>query len=721
MQLPADYYPLMIATLVPKNDGLRLIMPNEEYDLGSDYVSEIWQIVAECQGQQSLPQICKKLSISVGEELARKLIEDFAQLGAIIDSRHFFEYFHRVSSNLQTYASHRSDEEILRNHDSERIPPKVGKRIGLPKPQGTIVALAELRKSVRVFGDEEVSLEAISSILKGAYGKSKSGHFAVPSAGGLYPMRIFMIVAKEQKDLPIGIYEYDNFNSLILFDDHPDFESLSYALNCKGTPFSAPIVFVITGDKERQSFKYSNMAYKFMAMEAGAISQAITLGAIEHGYSTCELGALFDEPILQELRLEGQMSFVAIAFGRESDAAYQNPWIETAKVRDALVGDGLPVSGVQMVGYSEDYEQRYFQYVAFSKGETISKGISTAESEAMLKAIAEAYERDIAGKIRWDVNCTLEELQGKYPNCTALRPNELLPLSDEQYDNFDFIGRYSADADPVQWIRGVSLADSTKTVFVPIESVFYPVNEKLIGRKPFAKTCSSGFAVHKTRVEAIRSAVLELVERDCLMRVWLKKEPCSVIPVNEWPEYLIRRRSFWAQHGRHVRLLDISHHGIAACLAIIDGGDYPCFVSGAAATDKADDANCLIKAFQEAESRLIYGLNYPVRRILWPKDVRDVLDHELLYAQSSEYHDALDFLFESGEQKRWTRPTATLHDLAKELNIVIVDLTEKASPLFAVKAISPKLVPITFGYGMECWTHPSLSLKEKPTMPHFFA
>lgn len=155
---------------------------------------------------------------------------------------------------------------------------------------------------------------------------------------------------------------------------------------------------------------------------------------------------------------------------------------------------------------------------------------------------------------------------------------------------------------------------------------------------------------------------------------------------------------------------------------IIVGESYPCFVSGAACS--LDDFNSTVqKAFYEAETRLIYGLNNPEITMIRPESVSSVTDHELLFAQNRDFHRYIEYLFSSEEV--WQTPTATamIEELLHKLDVAVVDVSEPGSPIFVIKAISPKLIPINFGYGTEHYTHSTLDgvAKVCHEIPHYFA
>lgn len=67
--------------------------------------------------------------------------------------------------------------------------------------------------------------------------------------------------------------------------------------------------------------------------------------------------------------------------------------------------------------------------------------------------------------------------------------------------------------------------------------------------------------------------------------------------------------------------------------------------------------------------------------------------------------------------------TTSLDTLRHKLDTVIVDVSEEDSTLRVVKVLSPKLIPISFGFGARHYSHHSLTCVVDDThlMPHYFA
>lgn len=706
--------PLLIVPTILKGGHIRFLLPNKEIELESEITEIAWSILGMCNGKVSIGSITRQLA-EIDDTYIIGFLSDLEYLGVIADSRSVYKHFHAVCSNPATYPSDITDEEALMHARSPRMPIKKGRQIKLaPSSVSRLVRLQRCRFSCRNFSGKPLKLSELGNVLDIGYSLERH---AVPSAGGLYPMKLFVIALNDQIDFPAGYYEYDNESDcLVLFNDNPDVQRISHVFNSIGLPFNASVLLVIAADADRQPYKYSNLGYRFMAIEAGEISQNISLGAVEAGLATCMLGGVRDNELTNELQLIGCLPFVSIALG-ESVAV--NPTLVAPSSLDCLeaelVGSDKPVQRTWLVDdtFSNNFDKSYFQVLADTQNNQVASGISTSWFEAKNKAIAEGFERQCSSNVRYDICSTARDL----PNAW-LDPRVVAPLTNEQYEKLPHLQNFTENTE-LEWIKGVDMQG--KSVFVPIDLVFYPING--IHRKLIVDTCSSGFAAHVSYEEAVNLGMLELVERDSLMRYWFEERSPRKLSRRILPTHLRNRAEYWDRLGYNVSVLDVSQRGVVVIEVIITSDNYPCFVSGASSTTDALEAS-LIKAFQEAESRLICRLNETEVQRIEPNSVYSVLDHELLYAQSKAYHEHVRFLLEGDESSIMPTATTSVNELRNKLKIVVVDVSNQRYPtLKTVKVLSPELIPISFGFGAGYYSHHSIEnvAFAKRFMPHYFA
>jgi thiazole/oxazole-forming peptide maturase SagD family component len=705
--------PLLVVPAIPKEGGIKFIMPRSVFSLDEDIALQSWTILEFCNGVNTIDDITEQLKDRIDPVFISGFLSDLNSLGIIVDSRRIYMHFHAISGNPTVYGSGITSDEIVTHTKSSRPLVKSGTVFTFQQNvQSKVFNLQQLRKSCRGFSSELISIDEIGGLLDIGYSYARH---AVPSAGGLYPMKIYAIVHENQKDFPAGYYEYDNENNcLVLFNQYPDKQRTLYAFNDIRMPFDAPIVMIIAADVDRQTRKYSNIGYRFMAIEAGEIAQNISLASSEFGLSSCQLGGLLENVISEELGMEDCLPFLGIAIGKKADYEHENIWMRTDEFERLYVGDDKQVRSVWLLDeyLCDNFGKSYFQFFAQSANNQISSGISTSWADAKLKAIAEAYERQCASNVRWDIISSADKIKGGWVD-----PRIFAPLSDCQYSSLKHLQKFH-EALELEWVSGLDF--NGNPILVPIDMVFYPISS--VGRKLIIDTCSSGFAAFTDYDNAVKRGLLELVERDSLMRSWYEKTSPRILSYDILPVHLRNRVDFWKSNGRDVIFLDVSQNGVIVIETIIKSDSYPCFVSGASSS--LDDFNSTaIKAFQEAESRLIYGLNEENRRVIEPSDVKNVLDHELLYTQSRKFHKHIEFLWAGEKTDKVPEASISFSKLKKCMEIVIVDVSIENLPLYVVKVISPKLIPINFGYGTEHYEHGSLdkNIIIETNFPHYFA
>ena len=705
--------PLLVVPAIPKDDGIKFVLPSQEIFLGSEVALSTWAILELCNGQNSIDMITSRLR-DIDENFIKGLLSDLGSLGIVIDSREVYKHFHAISANPMAYPSDITDEEIMAHVNSSRMSVKKGVEFSLDFNENSseLAKLQARRSSCRSFTGEPLSIKDVGDLLDIGYALNRH---SVPSAGNLYPMKLFVIALEEQKDFPSGYYEYDNERGrLVLFNENPDPQRISHAFNSIGLPFDASLMLIIAADENRQPYKYSNLGYRFMAIEAGEIAQNIALGAVESGMATCFLGGMREQEVADELQLNDCLLFLAIALGKPAAASTEKKQSLLAQLESEMLGGDKAVSHAWFADdtLADNCDKSYFQFLATAQNGQVASGISTSWSDAKLKAIAEGYERQQSSHFFYDVRSSARELSGRW-----LDPRVIAPLTDAQYVQFPHLQKFSEDLE-IEWVKGIDYAG--ETVFVPTDLVFYSTPK--LKRKLMVDTCSSGFAAYADMAGAIDRGLLEIVERDSLMRSWYEKRSPCMLDYAILPLHLQNRAKYWSSRGHDVTVLDVSQMGVVIIEVVITSDSYPCFVSGASSSLESFN-EAAIKAFQEAESRLIYGLNEQSTRELTPEHVHSVLDHEALYAQSRLYHEYLEFLFEGEISKTTPEAKASIDDLKCKLDAVVVNVSEERSALRVVKVLSPKLVPISFGFGAGHYSHHSLTCvaEDARLMPHYFA
>lgn len=187
-------------------------------------------------------------------------------------------------------------------------------------PQVALHEILALRRSLRQYNENyKISLNEIAYILYNSYGVTKTFKIAdsfeadgnwglrnVPSAGGLYPLELYIVILNGH--ISSGIYHYrSDTNTLELIKEGNFLDYLRENMQCE--PYvnisTASAVIFSTGIFERVAIKYGDRAYRFLIQESGIVGQTITLLLESIGLGSCWIGAYIDDMINELLEIDG--------------------------------------------------------------------------------------------------------------------------------------------------------------------------------------------------------------------------------------------------------------------------------------------------------------------------------------------------------------------------------------------------------------------------------
>ena len=186
-------------------------------------------------------------------------------------------------------------------------------QVYLPSPrQKGSMSLEEAitrRRSIRSFTRQPVSQSQLSQILWAAQGTSDiSWNRTVPSAGATYPLEVFVVCGTNCiEQISEGIYHYNvDSHSLTLHYKGDMRLELARAALSQEFIYEAPVDIVICAVYERTLRRYGARGEKYVHMEVGHAGQNIYLQATALGLATVAIGAFYDEPVREALRLDKQ-------------------------------------------------------------------------------------------------------------------------------------------------------------------------------------------------------------------------------------------------------------------------------------------------------------------------------------------------------------------------------------------------------------------------------
>ena len=185
-------------------------------------------------------------------------------------------------------------------------------QIKLPKPELTgkqsVELLLQQRRSVRSYKKSALNLTEVGQLLWSAQGVSDAqGLRTAPSAGALYPLKLFVVVG-DMNELSPGIYQYNPEEHSLLKTANGDLrKSLQKAALNQSCIVDAAIIFVFTANYQRTTWKYGKRGVRYVHMEVGHAGQNLFLQAEALHLGTVVVGAFDDDEVREVLNLDSNV------------------------------------------------------------------------------------------------------------------------------------------------------------------------------------------------------------------------------------------------------------------------------------------------------------------------------------------------------------------------------------------------------------------------------
>lgn len=177
--------------------------------------------------------------------------------------------------------------------------PEADKRGGL-----SLNSALSKRRSYRDFLPDGLNLADLSQLLWSAQGITHpQGFRTAPSAGALYPLEVYLLVANVE-GLEPGVYHYDpgehTLRLTLKGDKRSKLSLAAYQQNCVR---NAPAVIIINAIFSRTQRKYRKRGIRYVHIEAGNAAQNIYLQAASLKLGTVYVGAFLDSAVQKILAL----------------------------------------------------------------------------------------------------------------------------------------------------------------------------------------------------------------------------------------------------------------------------------------------------------------------------------------------------------------------------------------------------------------------------------
>jgi SagB-type dehydrogenase family enzyme len=141
-------------------------------------------------------------------------------------------------------------------------------------------------------------MDEISQLLWAGQGiTSDWGGRTAPSAGALYPIRLYLVVGAVD-GLEPGVYLYEpsghSLREVICGDIRRDLKSAALDQEPVG---NAPVSIVITAIPSITEAKYGDRSMRYIDNEAGCVAENIYLECESLGLGTVTIGAFYDDDV----------------------------------------------------------------------------------------------------------------------------------------------------------------------------------------------------------------------------------------------------------------------------------------------------------------------------------------------------------------------------------------------------------------------------------------
>lgn len=260
----------------------------------------------------------------------------------------------------------------------------------------------------------------------------------------------------------------------------------------------------------------------------------------------------------------------------------------------------------------------------------------------------------------------------------------------------------------IRWVLGTTI--DGHPVYIP-EDLVYRGSDK-----DFLYIANdSGVAAHPDQLTAVKEAVLSRIRADACMRTWYKGLEPYVIDPLLLGEKIKSRVEYWRTSGRELYIAQLDNDYGEVYLAVLRGPNFPCFACGVGATIDGETEGAILEAIAAAETNfgLFAGFSDGVSRISLT-DIGSAADHAAYYCDD-EHSEATGFLTARKKLSApYKRRKVDFIELMKELDLVVCWLTSPHTTYHVARVFSRRLVPISYGYGLEHSTHEALSYNSAP-------
>jgi SagB-type dehydrogenase family enzyme len=176
-------------------------------------------------------------------------------------------------------------------------------------PSTSLWKVIERRRSSRRHGPGPLDLAHVALLLRAAYGTTGAGPAdvalrAVPSAGALYPLDVYVAAAR-LGGVDRDVHHYDPLRNVLERVRRFDPAELDALTPYPELLRDAAAILVVVAAFWRTRFKYGQRGYRFALLEAGHLAQNLLLSATALDLASTPLGGFFDRQVNAFVDVDG--------------------------------------------------------------------------------------------------------------------------------------------------------------------------------------------------------------------------------------------------------------------------------------------------------------------------------------------------------------------------------------------------------------------------------
>jgi len=178
-----------------------------------------------------------------------------------------------------------------------------------------------------------IGFKTLSNLLHFSYGYVNQQHNATPSAGGKYPISIYIAIFNVE-NLEQGIYYYNKEESTLEMIRKGNFREVINNLYVDNTHIhSASFIMFHVANLDQTSSKYEDRGYKLIHLDMGHLSQNLYLLSSAQHLGIRAIFGIYENKVNDFLEIDGENEFVLLShvFG---GIKYPTPIIMGTKYSD---------------------------------------------------------------------------------------------------------------------------------------------------------------------------------------------------------------------------------------------------------------------------------------------------------------------------------------------------------------------------------------------------